>query len=153
MTTAYAWMRRIRDREDIPASTKAVAVMLGLRANRENECHPTYNRIAQDTGLHRRTVIREIKRLESLGLILVIPNKTPRGDTANIYVLIHNTSPAEEGGVTHDHPPSDTRPPLRGWQSATQKYIPNEVQRNGAKTPVDSALTALVKDLTRNRKP
>jgi flagellar biosynthesis GTPase FlhF len=67
--------------------------MLAL-ANRANEqlfCYPSYNRVAKDTGLSSRTVIRLIKELEEKNLIAITRRKGVKGNTSNIFhIYNHN---------------------------------------------------------------
>lgn len=53
-------------------------------------CYPSYNRLADETGLHRRTIIRAIKRLEGMSLVAK-HNRNKKGkaniDQTNLYFL------------------------------------------------------------------
>jgi hypothetical protein len=53
-------------------------------------CYPSYNRLVEDTGYSRRTIIRTIKRLEGMGLVVKhIRSKKdrPNIDQTNLYIL------------------------------------------------------------------
>ncbi|MEZ5671905.1 MAG: helix-turn-helix domain-containing protein [Thiotrichaceae bacterium] len=54
----------------------------------EGQCFPSYQTIAEDTGVSRPTAIKYIKILQDAGLIEVQPRHNRRGDpTSNLYTL------------------------------------------------------------------
>jgi|GEM_PF-2379246 DNA-binding GntR family transcriptional regulator len=65
----------------------------------DGQCFPSYQTIADDTGVSRPTAIKYIKKLQKAGLIEVQPRHNRRGDpSSNLYTLSHLPSlkkPAE----------------------------------------------------------
>lgn len=54
----------------------------------DGQCFPSYQTIADDTGVSRPTAIKYIKKLQNAGLIEVQPRVNRRGDpTSNLYTL------------------------------------------------------------------
>lgn len=54
----------------------------------DGQCFPSYQTIAEDTGVSRPTAIKYIKKLQQVGLIEVQPRFNRRGDpTSNLYTL------------------------------------------------------------------
>jgi hypothetical protein len=54
----------------------------------DGQCFPSYQTIAEDTGVSRPTAIKYIKKLQETGLIEVQPRHNRRGDpTSNLYTL------------------------------------------------------------------
>lgn len=54
----------------------------------DGQCFPSYQTIAEDTGVSRPTAIKYIKKLQDAGLIEVQPRFNRRGDpTSNLYTL------------------------------------------------------------------
>lgn len=54
----------------------------------DGQCFPSYQTIAEDTGVSRPTAIKYIKKLQEVGLIEVQPRFNRRGDpTSNLYTL------------------------------------------------------------------
>ena len=62
-------LRAMRDREGLTLPDVAVFTMLALRANEVGECWPSYERIAQDARVSRRTAIAAVDRLVAAGLV------------------------------------------------------------------------------------
>ena len=107
---SWAWEQKVSRAE------KIVLVNLADRANEQGQCWPSFQRIADDCGLDRRTVIRAVANLAKRRLV----SKKKRRNTSTQYVLraTNDTAPL----VTHDHQgqaatsdtaplPSDTAPP------------------------------------------
>ncbi len=67
----------------------AVYLALARCADRQQECRPSYQAVARAVGCSRRQVIREMRRLESLGLVEKIYRDSDWGDPAtNGYRLL-----------------------------------------------------------------
>ena len=94
-------MIRVRD-EDIlrlvhgsGGATYAVWIALGLHVGQRGTCFPGYARLSELTGYNRSTVIRAVRRLETLGLITVQHRFTRQGNdsehskdySSNLYDL------------------------------------------------------------------
>ncbi|MCL0049667.1 helix-turn-helix domain-containing protein, partial [Peptococcaceae bacterium] len=74
----------IFDRKDLSANEKLVYLYFCRRANSENKAWPSYQRIADDSGLSRRTVIEVIKGLIDKNLL----KKNTRLRQSNVYTLL-----------------------------------------------------------------
>jgi len=85
----------------------AVYMALCRYANVASECWPSYATIAQGTGMSRRKVIYEIRKLEDLGVIEVQRNR----DTSNVFVLLDTGAQRAPQGVHGVHPSSARRAP------------------------------------------
>jgi DNA-binding Lrp family transcriptional regulator len=66
----------------------------------DGQCFPSYQTIADDTGVSRPTAIKYIKKLQRAGLIEVQPRYNRRGDpSSNLYTLSHLPSLKKPAGV------------------------------------------------------
>ncbi|MCL0063449.1 helix-turn-helix domain-containing protein [Peptococcaceae bacterium] len=74
----------IFDRKDLSANEKLVYLYFCRRSNSENKAWPSYQRIADDSGLSRRTVIDVIKKLVNKNLL----KKNTRSQQSNVYTLL-----------------------------------------------------------------
>lgn len=90
----------------------AVYVALCRYANQDSECWPSHTTIAKGTGMSRRQVIREINKLESLGVIAVERSK----HSANVYILLDTCD-------TQSHLPCDIQSHPRDSQSHKQDLV------------------------------
>lgn len=81
---AIAWAVR----QKLPAMQKIVLMMLADRHNGDTgRCDPSHDRLAEDCGMGRRTVIEQIAKLKQAGLIEVV-NRTKDGvKSSNSYKL------------------------------------------------------------------
>ena len=70
------------------ANAKLVYARLSQYGNSSGEVFPGLDRIAEDSGMHRRTVDRAIKELKDLELIEV--NRRGLGKTNEYYFLEHS---------------------------------------------------------------
>lgn len=78
----------VRDRRDLSAPQKATMVALVLRANDESRCWPSYERLAGDAAISRRTAIDAVRSLETAGLLRREAARDEAGDAApNVYVI------------------------------------------------------------------
>lgn len=120
----------------------AVYTALARCANRERECHPSYQRIADAIGCSRRQVIREMARLESLGLVTKIERTTARGDAgANGYRLLCLAPPQPQPDQTSD----SQSPPA---PEATAPGDPVSPLVTGGHYPSDSGSPEVVTETT-----
>lgn len=65
--TRWAWLQK-----DLRPSQKIVLLSMADRANENHECHPSISRLESDTCLDRKTVMKSISELESIGRISII---------------------------------------------------------------------------------
>jgi len=68
----------IAKRRDVPPAAKVVLSVLVTRIGDNGMCWPGVRRIALDTGMNRKTVMRSIKLLDSLGIISIRKNGNGR---------------------------------------------------------------------------
>ena len=89
MTTIKA-NKALFDRKDLSANEKLVYLYLCRRANSENKAWPSYQRIADDCGFSRKTVIEVIKKLINKSLLKKNTRSNPSTGnyTTNEYTLL-----------------------------------------------------------------
>jgi len=101
---------------------KAVLARLAEHANAEKaQAWPSVGRIARDTEMSARSVIRYLAQLERMGLITITARIEGAGQTSNLYTL--NLPPPDrqtEGGDTQSVP---LRHRGRGPVTARQTHI------------------------------
>lgn len=90
----------------------AVYVALCRYANHDSECWPSHTTIAKGTGMSRRQVIREVNKLEELGVIAVERST----HSSHVYILLDTCD-------TQSHLPCDTQSHPRDSQSHKQDPI------------------------------
>lgn len=74
--------------QNIPMSAKMVLLALSDRANDDGQCWPGHDSMAKKCSMHRSTVLVQIKKLVSLGLISSSHRYDQMGHrTSNIYHL------------------------------------------------------------------
>ena len=80
----------IFDRKDLSANEKLVYLYFCRRANSENKAWPSYQRIADDCGFSRKTVIEVIKKLINKSLLKknTRSNQSTGNYTTNEYTLL-----------------------------------------------------------------
>ena len=105
---------------------KLVLIKLADNANDHGQCYPSYQHIADQCEISKRSVINHIKCLESDGLIKKIHRKNEKGNTSNLYKL--QLTPGEKTapeGVKNLHkgsaesapPPSENSAPRTSHSS------------------------------------
>ena len=83
-------------RQEIESGPKFVLVALADFADEAGTCYPGQERIAAMTGMHRSSVVRHLKTLESLGLVSRVHRQGPKGQrTSDRYALHLGTNVAE----------------------------------------------------------
>ncbi|WP_417536375.1 helix-turn-helix domain-containing protein [Methylophaga sp.] len=98
-------------------TTKFVLVKLADNANDDGVCWPSYNHIADQCEISRRSAMRHVKILVELGLISVTYRSGEKGNSSNVFhlkldsVTSDKLSPPSTEVVTEDHQPSDTQSP------------------------------------------
>lgn len=68
-------------------SRKLVLLKLADNANDRGECFPSYQHIADQCEMSKRSVIEHIKKLEAQNLLTISHRKTPKGNSSNLYLL------------------------------------------------------------------
>lgn len=66
--TRWAWMQVLKP------TAKLVLLSLADRAGDDHSCFPSIKRLEKDTGINRKTVMKNIQYLSETGLIVVIKN-------------------------------------------------------------------------------
>lgn len=81
---ALAWAVR----QQLPSTQKLVLIMLAERHNSDSgRCDPSHERLADDCGLTRRSVMDQVKRLEDAGYIRSMSRARGNLKLSNHYVL------------------------------------------------------------------
>jgi hypothetical protein len=75
--------------QELPAMQKIVLLMMANRTSNDNGlCFPSHDKLAKDCGMEKRSVIRQIEKLESANLLTVIRSVDERGmKSVNKYRL------------------------------------------------------------------
>ena len=85
-----------------------VLAMLGTYADPDGWCWPSYGTLAQRMGISRQAVAKQLKELQRLGYIEIVPSYRPNGSlSSNRYRVIHDA----DLSVVHDHSKVSTS----GW--------------------------------------
>ena len=154
--TPHAWMRAVRGGSGLPPTVRLVAWAIGMRADRSGNCWPTYGRIAEDTGLHRVTVIRAMKELADGGWVHVVARANGHGDQSNSYLL--TTPQLSTGGstglpppVAQDYPGVAQDYPLGGSTGLPRSSSSNEVMPDNRSAAVDNRHLGSVIDAVSRR--
>ena len=120
----------------------AVYAALARCANRQRECHPSHQRIADAIGCSRRQVIREVAHLESLGLVEKLARTTAQGDAgANGYRLLC-LAPPQPGARPASDSLSPPAPESAGPGDAVSPLV------TPSHTPGDSGSPGVVTEAT-----
>ncbi|MGY6772391.1 helix-turn-helix domain-containing protein [Gallibacterium sp. ZY190522] len=102
------------------ATRKLVLLKLADNANDNGVCFPSYQHIADQCEITRRSAISHIEALIETGFVEKKTRKTPEGNTSNLYVLhldrdSENSAPPSEndslGVVKNLHHPSENISP------------------------------------------
>ena len=73
--------------QKLPTKEKFVLIMMANYADEDGKCWPSMNRLCEDTGMKKDSVIRAIKSLEEMGLAEVERRKIEGVNLPNIYHL------------------------------------------------------------------
>lgn len=78
--------KKINSANVSPSAVLVYKILLEYANRNTWSCFPSINTLAKDSKLSKRTVIRQLKVLETKGLILKIPRKRENnGNTSNMY--------------------------------------------------------------------
>ncbi|WP_338804446.1 helix-turn-helix domain-containing protein [Xenorhabdus griffiniae] len=106
-------------------SRKLVLLKLADNANDKGECFPSYQHIADQCEISRRSVINHIDDLCKQGLVKKVYRTGEKGNSSNVYILdldgAKNSPPSENsalGVVKKLHHPSETIAPPPSEKSA-----------------------------------
>lgn len=89
------------------ASKKLVLLKLADNCNDQGQCFPSYQHIADQCEMDRRTVMRHIKQFQESGLVSIEHREGPKGNSSNIFTLHLPSDPLSLGGDPVSLPPSD----------------------------------------------
>jgi hypothetical protein len=73
--------------QKLPTKEKFVLIMMANYADEDGKCWPSMNRLCEDTGMKKDSVIRAIRSLEEMGLAEVERRKIEGVNLPNIYHL------------------------------------------------------------------
>ncbi len=99
------------------SARKAVLLSMADRAGEDHTCYPSLDRIAADTELNRKTVIKAIGELEEMGFIR-FTGKT-RGHGAKVYQLVGVPSREYTANFGDDGRPKNGTPSSTKFGTAT----------------------------------
>ncbi|MCP9269697.1 helix-turn-helix domain-containing protein [Xenorhabdus sp. XENO-1] len=103
---------------------KMVLLKLADNANDKGECFPSYQHIADQCEMSRRSVINHIDVLCEQGLVRKVYRKSEKGNSSNIYILnldgARNSPPSENSAPCGEPvaPPSENIAPTPSENSA-----------------------------------
>ena len=84
-------------RQKLPCTQKIVLLMLAERHNKDTgQCNPSHDRLADDCGLSRRSVMDQVARLEEAGYIRIRHRAANNVKLPNQYVLVFSFGVQEE---------------------------------------------------------
>ena len=110
----YQWQDKIIKATDLHSHAKLIGLLLVNYMNKEkNYCYPSLTRLAHESSLTKKTVIKYLQVLAKAGYLSVKKRIIDGGYASNIYQLIakkdyktlHNNAPIEKeklGGVVYD---------------------------------------------------
>lgn len=126
----------------LPAQARLVLLVL---VEHMPTAFPSVSRIAEHSGLSRRQVMREIQRLEEVGVVRVIrrcglPNTYTLPDQWTEMLLVTNSHQCptdtsdQQSPVTDSHPTSDQQSPPPVTDSHPKQEVKQEVKREGSRS-------------------
>ena len=84
-------------RQKLPCTQKIVLLMLAERHNKDSgQCNPSHDRLADDCGLTRRSVMEQIAKLEGAGYLRIRHRSSNNVKLPNQYVLVFSFGVQEE---------------------------------------------------------
>jgi hypothetical protein len=100
---SFEWVGFIIE-ADLSPTAKLVAHTIAYHAGKHGQCFPSYQTLANETGLHRVTVIKCVNELVAAKLIAKVARRVDKGvekmckDKTNILVLVaHDYHPSSAG--------------------------------------------------------
>ncbi len=134
-----AWQLQLIADPDLPESALRVAVAITWHMNRNKGglAWPGIQRLATLTGLHRTTVMRAIKWLESRGHLRVVRSHTGGKRGANRYLPLLKSMGSQ---AAHSQP--DDAPGMRlGSRTLTHVNSPTAMRPEPLKEPLNEPLS------------
>jgi hypothetical protein len=109
--------------QDVTPTEKLVLLSIAEHANADGICWPGMAKIAEKTGLVRRTVIRAVEALDAAGIIGVERRRTGAGrQTSNLYRLDLGRGDTKSPGAVENHVDASSMSP-----GAVSSESPGEV--------------------------
>lgn len=137
--------------------TKFVLVKLADNSNDSGECWPSYDCIAKECEISRRSAINHVKKLIEMGLVKKTIRSGKNGNSSNIYHLVldgelsappseSNTPPSEQsapGGERDAPAPSESPAPesVRSFESVNEPKSMSESGDSNPVTPIKKSQT------------
>ncbi len=90
---------------------KLVLLKLADNANDQGECWPSYQYIADQCEIGKRTAISHIDKLIESGYLKKTTRKGVKGNSSNVYVLNFDAKPVNNGGANAAPPSANAAPP------------------------------------------
>lgn len=112
---------------DVPATQKSLLLCLANYVNEQNKFWPSYNTLANDSGMCRRTVISHMKKFVELGVVSKQTVMSSKGNQSNLYTFKGVQYLKKEGYIIEL---TDT-----GYIKIT-KPQPNEIEGCNVATPL-----------------
>jgi hypothetical protein len=112
--------------QKLPAMQKIVLLMLANRTSSDNKtCYPSHDTLAEDCGMTKRSVIRQIAKLEQGGFLTVF-RETKNGvkQVNNYQLCLIRSEPRSLGIVTDVHQGSD----LKSLGVVTESHINQSIE-------------------------
>lgn len=117
---------------------KLVLIKLADNANDKGECWPSYQHIADQCEISKRSVMRHIDDLCEAGFLRKEYRPGPKGNSSNIYHLSLDSDRKSPEVVTESHHPSDREsPPPSDTESprTSHSFEPVNEPNNPPKSP------------------
>ncbi len=90
---------------------KLVLIKLADNASDQGECWPSYQHIADQCEISKRSVMNHITALCESGLVKKVSRKGEKGNSSNIYLLRLDGAKDSPGGSANNSPPSAANSP------------------------------------------
>lgn len=137
---AMAWATSLK----LPTRDKFVLIMMSNYADELGKCWPSMNRLCDDTGMGKDSIIRAIKALEEIGLLKVERRMVEGVNLPNIYHLQMQgvVAQSDQGVVAHSEGGSRSErvkpisKPIKESDSAFDEFwkrYPRKTAKEGAR--------------------
>lgn len=126
--TLWAW------KQDLKPTLKILLLSLADRAGEDHTCFPSIQRLEFDTGLNRKTVVKNLKVLQENGLISQTGETVGRTKRVKKYVL---------NGITSrefNEPKNGTIPKTEPFQKRTENEPKNGPSKQAQKRTSESSI-------------
>lgn len=128
---------------------KLVLIKLADNANDKGECWPSYQHIADQCEISKRSVMRHIDDLCDVGMLRKEYRPGPKGNSSNVYHLSLDGDTRSPRVVTESHPPSDRESPPTSDRESPRTSHSFEPVTEPKETPVADAPPEQLPELSR----